>query len=170
MDCYISESILRHWYPRHCRYSEQFRWCIVEPARYLQNSHSGGRIQGTCCWILCSSSIGCFSNWSQHTGNALSGGFDLAATFPRFINIRRGAYLTALFSMAVNPQRLVNTATTFISVLGSYSVFLGPMTGLMISSYFVMHKRKINVDDLFVGNKSIIYWYTWVSIGELLLP
>jgi cytosine/uracil/thiamine/allantoin permease len=35
------------------------------------------------------------------------------------------------------------------------------MTGLMISSYFVVNKRKINVDDLFVGNKGGIYWYTW---------
>jgi NCS1 family nucleobase:cation symporter-1 len=94
-------------------------------------------------------------------GNALSGGFDLAATFPRYINIRRGAYITALVSMACNPWRLVNTATVFISVLGSYSVFLGPMTGLMISSYFVVNSRKINVDDLFVGNKTSVYWYTW---------
>jgi NCS1 family nucleobase:cation symporter-1 len=94
-------------------------------------------------------------------GNALSGGFDFAATFPRYINIRRGAYLTALLSVACNPWRLVNTATTFIAVLGSYSVFLGPMTGLMISSYFVVNKRKVNVDDLFVGNKGSVYWYTW---------
>lgn len=93
-------------------------------------------------------------------GNALSGGFDLAATLPRYINIRRGAYITAIVSMAVNPWRLVNTATIFISVLGSYSVFLGPMTGLMISSYFIVNKQKINVDDLFVGNKSSTHWYT----------
>ena len=94
-------------------------------------------------------------------GNALSGGFDLAATFPKYINIRRGAYLTALLSVACNPWRLVNTATVFISVLASYSVFLGPMTGLMISSYFVVHKQKINVDDLFVGGRGSVYWYTW---------
>jgi NCS1 family nucleobase:cation symporter-1 len=94
-------------------------------------------------------------------GNALSGGFDFAATFPKYINIRRGAYLTALMSVACNPWRLVNTATVFISVLGSYSVFLGPMIGLMISSYFVVHREKINVDDLFVGSKNSVYWYTW---------
>jgi len=94
-------------------------------------------------------------------GNALSGGFDFAATFPKYINIRRGAYITALLSTAVNPWRLVNTATTFLSVLGSYSVFLGPMTGLMISSYYIVNKQKINVDDLFVGNEQSIYWYTY---------
>jgi NCS1 family nucleobase:cation symporter-1 len=88
-------------------------------------------------------------------------GFDLAATFPRYINIRRGAYITALISVACNPWKLVNTATTFLSVLSSYSVFLGPMTGLMISSYFVINHRKIKVDDLFIGDSSSIYWYTY---------
>lgn len=87
-------------------------------------------------------------------------GFDMAATFPQYINIRRGAYLTALISIACNPWKLVNTATVFLAVLSSYSVFLGPMTGLMISSYFVVNKRKIKVEDLFVGNNSSIYWYT----------
>lgn len=91
-------------------------------------------------------------------GNALSGGFDFAATFPKYINIRRGAYLTVLLSIAVNPWRLVNTATIFLAVLGSYSVFLGPMTGLMISSYFLVNKCRINVDDLYVGNGASIYW------------
>ncbi|KIY48482.1 allantoin permease [Fistulina hepatica ATCC 64428] len=93
-------------------------------------------------------------------GNALSGGFDLAATFPRFINIRRGAYLTALLSIACNPWKLVNTATIFLSVLSSYAVFLGPMTGLMIAGYYLVHRQKINVDDLFVGSNKSIYWFT----------
>jgi Cytosine/uracil/thiamine/allantoin permeases len=88
-------------------------------------------------------------------------GFDLAATFPRFINIRRGAYITALISIACNPWKLVNTATTFLAVLSSYSVFLGPMTGLMVSSYFVVNRRRIKVDDLFVGSSQSIYWYTF---------
>jgi cytosine/uracil/thiamine/allantoin permease len=101
-------------------------------------------------------------------------GFDLAATFPKYINIRRGAYLTALVSVACNPWKLVNTATTFLAVLSSYSVFLGPMTGLMISSYFVINRRKIKVDDLFVGNSQSIYWFSWglnwravIAVGSL---
>ncbi|KAF9878854.1 ncs1 nucleoside transporter family protein [Colletotrichum karsti] len=94
-------------------------------------------------------------------GNALAGGFDLAATFPKYLNIRRGAYITAIFSIVVNPWRLVNTATTFLTVLSSYSVFLAPMTGLMISSYLVVNKRKVNVDDLYRGDSDSIYWFSY---------
>lgn len=93
-------------------------------------------------------------------GNALSGGFDLAATFPRYLNIRRGAYITAVVSVVVNPWRLVNTATTFLTVLSSYSVFLGPMTGLMVANYLVVSARKVKVDDLYRGDRTSIYWYT----------
>ncbi|EYE96758.1 nucleobase cation symporter-1 family protein [Aspergillus ruber CBS 135680] len=96
-------------------------------------------------------------------GNALSGGFDLAATFPKYINLRRGAYITALLSVVCNPWKLVNTATTFLSVLSSYSVFLGPMIGIMIASYLVVHRRRIKVEDLFPmqSPRDSIYWYSY---------
>ncbi|RDW93374.1 nucleobase cation symporter-1 family protein [Aspergillus mulundensis] len=93
-------------------------------------------------------------------GNALPGGLDLASVFPGYVNIRRGAYVIALVSPVVNPWRLVNTATTFLTVLSGYGVFLAPMTGLMAAHYLVVCRQKVNVDDLFTGDKSSIYWYT----------
>lgn len=81
-------------------------------------------------------------------GNAMSGGFDISALWPSYITIRRGAYITALLSPVINPWRLVNTATVFITVMSSYSVFLGPMVGLMVTSYYMIHRRKLKVADL----------------------
>ncbi|KAI5308078.1 hypothetical protein KEM55_006634 [Ascosphaera atra] len=94
-------------------------------------------------------------------GNALSGGFDLAAIAPKYFNIRRGAYLTAIVSIACNPWKLVNTSTTFLNVMSSYSVFVGPMIGIMISSYLIVNRRKLKIDDLYIGDKSSIYWYNF---------
>ena len=88
-------------------------------------------------------------------------GFDLAATFPKYINIRRGAYITAFVSIACNPWKLVNTPTVFLSVMGGYMVFLGPMIGLMIASFIVIHRFRLKVDDLYVGNPSSIYWFSY---------
>ncbi|KAL2826344.1 permease for cytosine/purines, uracil, thiamine, allantoin-domain-containing protein, partial [Aspergillus pseudoustus] len=93
-------------------------------------------------------------------GNALPGGLDLASVFPQFINIRRGAYIIALLSPIVNPWRLVNTATTFLTVLSGYGVFLAPMTGLMAAHYLIVCRQKVNVDDLYTGDRKSIYWYT----------
>lgn len=85
----------------------------------------------------------------------------MASVFPRYIDIRRGAYITALLSIATNPWKLVSQATTFIAVLGSYSVFTSPMIGLMISSYWFVNRQKINVNVLYIPGKSSIYWYTF---------
>jgi NCS1 family nucleobase:cation symporter-1 len=97
---------------------------------------------------------------SNLPGNALSGGLDLASVCPKYINLRRGAYIIAILSPAVNPWRLVNTATIFLTVLSGYSVFLAPMTGIMASHYIVVGRSKVNVDDLYTGDSSSIYWYT----------
>ncbi|KAH6114452.1 hypothetical protein HBI69_127770 [Parastagonospora nodorum] len=97
---------------------------------------------------------------SNLPGNALSGGLDLASVFPKYINLRRGAYIIAILSPVVNPWRLVNTATTFLTVLSGYSVFLAPMTGIMASHYVFVGRSKVNVDDLYIGDSSSVYWYT----------
>ncbi|OAA69741.1 NCS1 nucleoside transporter family protein [Cordyceps fumosorosea ARSEF 2679] len=97
---------------------------------------------------------------SNVLGNALAGGIDLSAVFPRYINIRRGAYITAIISPIVNPWRMVDTASIFISVMSAYGVFLAPMTGIMVASYFVVHRQKLDVDDLFRGDPSSKYWYS----------
>lgn len=93
-------------------------------------------------------------------GNAMAGGIDLAAVFPRYITLRRGAYITAILSPVVNPWRLVNTATVFLTVLSGYSVFLAPMTGVMVASYLVVNKQRLKLNDLYHGDATSIYWYT----------
>ncbi|KAM4066228.1 purine-cytosine permease family protein [Hirsutella rhossiliensis] len=103
---------------------------------------------------LCTSQLG-----SSIPGNALAGGIDLASIFPRYINIRRGAYITALISPVVNPWRLVSTAPIFLTVVSSYGVFLAPMTGMMTAHYLVVCKRKLKVEDLYRGDAGSIYWY-----------
>ena len=104
---------------------------------------------------LCLSQLG-----DNVPGNALAGGIDLASVFPRYINIRRGAYITAILSPIVNPWRLVGTATTFLSVVSGYGVFLAPMTGLMVANYWIINRRKLDIDSLYRGNSSSIYWYS----------
>lgn len=101
---------------------------------------------------------------SNLPGDALSGGMDLSSVFPKYINIRRGAYIVAIISPIVNPWKLVNTATTFLVVLSSYSIFLAPMTGMMAANYLVVNRCKLNVDDLFRGDEDSTYWY-WKGLN-----
>lgn len=59
--------------------------------------------------------------------NAVVAGTDLAATFPRRFTLRRGGYFTILFAFIMQPWSLLNGATSFLTVVGSFNVFLGPL-------------------------------------------
>ncbi|WPV16563.1 hypothetical protein CLAFUW4_06506 [Fulvia fulva] len=93
--------------------------------------------------------------------NCVSAGMDLAALCPKWINIRRGCYLVSVISIAICPWQYVTQPTTFITVLSGWSVFLSPMTGIVvISDYFLIRKREYHLGDLYTGNSSSAYWYT----------
>ena len=89
---------------------------------------------------------------------------DIAGLFPNFVNIRRGAYIGLIISIALCPWQLLSSAATFISVLSAYSVFLGPMAGIMICDYWVVRGRKIKLSDLYHGRKDGVYYF-WNGIN-----
>ncbi|KAK4946936.1 hypothetical protein LTR10_014078 [Elasticomyces elasticus] len=91
--------------------------------------------------------------------NAWPGGFDLAALFPKWINIRRGAVITFILGIVINPWQLADTANTFINVLDGYSVFLGPMVGMMVCDFWIVRDRKFKLSHLYLADPSSIYWY-----------
>ncbi|KAK7445174.1 hypothetical protein VKT23_009605 [Stygiomarasmius scandens] len=102
------------------------------------------------------------SQWGINiSGNGVSGGIDLSGVFPKYINIKRGAFITACVGLAINPWQLLNTANRFITVLSSFAVFLGPATGLMITDYVVVRRRKLRLVHLYTPTKDSIYWYTY---------
>lgn len=98
------------------------------------------------------------SGFENICGNAVAGGIDLAGMFPKYINIRRGAIITFLAAWIVMPWQLINAATTFLTVLSSFAVFLAPIMGLMCADYFVVRRQKIKLSALYELHG--IYYYT----------
>lgn len=91
--------------------------------------------------------------------NGISGGMDLAGILPKYINIRRGAVIIAIISIAIQPWQLIKSAGVFLNVLGSYGLFIGPMIGVFTCDYFFVRKEKIKLGDLFSTKRDGIYWY-----------
>ena len=58
------------------------------------------------------------------------------------------------------PWEFLNTANAFISVLSGFSIFLGPLAGIMMADYFLIRRQKLKLSDLYTANDSSIYWYT----------
>ncbi|KAF2087333.1 hypothetical protein K490DRAFT_42127 [Saccharata proteae CBS 121410] len=93
--------------------------------------------------------------------NCVSTGMDMAALCPKYINIRRGSYILTVIAIAICPWNYVTNPGTFITVLSGWSVFLSPMTGIIVSDYFLVRGGEYHVGDLYIGDKSSAYWYTW---------
>ena len=92
--------------------------------------------------------------------NAVVAGIDLAAILPRWFTLRRGGYFTILFAFVMQPWQLLNGATSFLTVVGSFNVFLDPFMGIMFADYYVLRKRTIKLRDLYDESANSLYWYS----------
>ncbi|KAH0843880.1 putative permease C29B12.14c [Fonsecaea pedrosoi] len=107
---------------------------------------------GGCGLVVCQLAINTIDN-------AFSAGMDMAGLLPKYFNIRRGSYLALILSIAMCPWELLASAGTFISVMGAYSVFLGPMCGIQICDYFLIRRQRMKLSDLYTPSPQGIYYY-----------
>jgi NCS1 family nucleobase:cation symporter-1 len=91
--------------------------------------------------------------------NSISCGMDLASFYPKYIDVARGSVGMCIIAYVINPWRFVNTPGTFITVLGSFGMFVSPLAGINAVDFWLVRKRNWKVPDLYIGNKSSIYWY-----------
>ena len=75
---------------------------------------------------------------------------DLTVLCPRFINIKRGCIIAAVVGgWVIVPWKILNSATTFLSFMGGYAVFLAPMAGIIASDYWLVKKQHVDVPALY---------------------
>lgn len=91
--------------------------------------------------------------------NGYAAGMDLAGLFPHWINIRRGALIAALLSWVPRPWLFYHSSSNFIAIMSSFSVFLAPLTGIMMCDYFLVRNQKIELSNLFSDTPNGAYWY-----------
>src|SRR5207248_6471919 len=72
--------------------------------------------------------------------------------------------------IAIMPWKLLANYKTFIlGWLGGYAAFLGPVAGIMICDYYLIRKRTLVVDDLYLRGSQYEYTngFNWMAIGAL---
>ncbi|KAI8660064.1 hypothetical protein NCS57_00982800 [Fusarium keratoplasticum] len=106
-------------------------------------------------------------------GNVLAGGLDVASLLPKYINLRRGAYILAALSVLPNPWQQLASGSTFLAVLSAYAVFIGPLIGILCVNYYIIQKRRFHMPDLFEGSSRSLYWYNrginWRTVAAWLI-
>jgi NCS1 family nucleobase:cation symporter-1 len=81
--------------------------------------------------------------------NFVSPAYDIANLWPQKISFRLGGFITSVLSVLVCPWLFVaspQAITLFVSIFGAV---LGPMFGIMVSDYYLVKKRAVNVQDLY---------------------
>ncbi|MDQ2918617.1 MAG: NCS1 family nucleobase:cation symporter-1 [Verrucomicrobiota bacterium] len=82
--------------------------------------------------------------------NVVSPANDFAHLAPRKISFRIGGLITGIVGVLMMPWKLVADPSGYIFTwLVGYSALLGPIGGIMIADYFVLRRRRLNVDALY---------------------
>ncbi|KAF1994741.1 hypothetical protein P154DRAFT_475473 [Amniculicola lignicola CBS 123094] len=100
-------------------------------------------------------SVTVFVNYTQ---NCVSSGMDIAILCPRYISQRRGAIIFSILGVLANPWRFLTQASTFITVLSSFGVFMSPAAAILIVDFWIIRKQRWNIPELYTPGG--IYWFT----------
>ena len=103
--------------------------------------------------------------------NVVSPANDFSNLWPRKISFKLGGVITCFMGVAMMPWKLLANHRTFIlGWLGGYAAVLGPIAGIMICDYFLVRRRTLLVDDLYLRNAAYEYsgGFNWKAIVSLL--
>jgi len=102
--------------------------------------------------------------------NVVSPANDFSNLWPRKISFRTGGVITCFMGIAMMPWKLLgNYKTMIFGWLGGYAAFLGPVAGIMICDYFVVRRRVLLVDDLYLRGGAYEYsrGFNWFAVAAL---
>ncbi|CAL5871875.1 uncharacterized protein PFLUO_LOCUS6129 [Penicillium psychrofluorescens] len=95
--------------------------------------------------------------------NSLPAGADMSGLVPRYINIVRGQIICGLLGPLFFPWKIIANATSFLTFLSSYTVFLMPVCGIMVVDYWLIRRGNIHVPSLYSREPAspYTYWKGW---------
>jgi NCS1 family nucleobase:cation symporter-1 len=102
--------------------------------------------------------------------NVVSPANDFSNLWPKKISFKVGGVITCFAGIAMMPWKLLADHRTFIfGWLGGYAAILGPVAGIMICDFYLVRRRKLLVNDLYLRGGAYEYsaGYNWKCIGAL---
>ncbi|MFJ8065085.1 cytosine permease [Psychrobacillus sp. NPDC096426] len=91
------------------------------------------------------------------TGNIVPAGYQLASLFPKKLTFKSGAFIAALVGIIIMPWKLMENSTSIFLFLGVIGGLLSPVLGIMLSHYFVVAKKHIDMNGLYGSSNSYSY-------------
>jgi NCS1 family nucleobase:cation symporter-1 len=84
--------------------------------------------------------------------NVVSPANDFANAFPRAIDFKTGGLITGILGILMQPWKLLADASGYIFTwLLGYSGGLGTIAGVLIADYWVVRRRRLQLEDLYLA-------------------
>ncbi|KHK99584.1 nitrate reductase [Microbacterium mangrovi] len=80
--------------------------------------------------------------------------------FPRHLNFRRAALISAVIGLILTPWNMYNSPVVINVFLGGLGALLGPLFGIIMVDYWLIKKTRINVPELYSDAPGSEYAYT----------
>lgn len=79
--------------------------------------------------------------------------------FPRRLNFRSAAIVSAVIGLVILPWNLYNNPVVIVYFLGGLGAILGPIFGVIMADYWIIRKAQINVPHLYTEAATGEYHY-----------
>src|SRR5436309_15745857 len=97
--------------------------------------------------------------------NVVSPANDFANAFPRAIGFKTGGLITGVLGILIQPWRLLADPSGYIFTwLLGYSGGLGSIAGVLIADYWLVRRRQLRLEDLYLPDGVYRGW-NWRAIG-----
>jgi NCS1 family nucleobase:cation symporter-1 len=100
--------------------------------------------------------------------NVVSPANDFANAFPRMIGFKTGGLITGLIGIVIQPWRLLADPSGYIFTwLLGYSGGLGSIAGVLIADYWVVRKKTLRLEDLYLADGAYRFSGGWHVPGVI---
>ena len=95
--------------------------------------------------------------------NVVSPANDFSNAFPRLITFRTGGLITGVIGILMQPWRLLESGDRYIGWLITLSGGMGTVAGVLIADYWLVRRKKLALEDLYMTKGVYTYRAGWNS-------
>ncbi|KAH8646353.1 allantoin permease [Xylariales sp. PMI_506] len=122
--------------------------------------------------FFCAFAFGLASLGTNISTNSIAASNDFAFIAPAWINLRRGAVITSFLGGWVTcPWKIQASATSLTTFLSGYVIVLAPIIAIMVTDYWVIRQRKLDLAGLYQNEGRYRYrgGLNWRALATLVV-
>ena len=85
--------------------------------------------------------------------------YALTNLFPKRLNFRKAALVSAVIGLVILPWNLYNNPAVIVYFLGGLGALLGPLFGVIMADYWLVRRGRVNVRELYTEEPTGEYHY-----------